>query len=79
MEKLKAKASVELTLEQVNHINNLIERDKAKPIIEARLETLDEKFYKCPTCGRPTGYVKDNDNPFCKKCGQRLDYENIAL
>lgn len=62
---------VRLSLEEVNHINALIERDTAKAVV------VDEHYNLeyCPVCNR---VILGNDL-FCSKCGQRIDRENKAL
>lgn len=78
MKPITATATVELTVEQVNHINELIARDTAQPIVEKVLENFNKTIYLCPTCGRALGRI-DHEDPFCRGCGQRLDTYNIAL
>ena len=79
MKPITAKATVELTVEQVNKINELIARDKPQPIVEKVLENFGNKtIYLCPTCGRALGRI-DHEDPFCRGCGQHLDTYNIAL
>lgn len=71
MNKLKGSMDVRLSLDEVNHINELIERDTAKA------EKADEKYdlTYCPTCSK----VTISTYTFCPACGQRLDHENKAL
>ena len=71
MNKLKGSMDVRLSLDEVNHINELIERDTAKA------EKANEKYNLtyCPTCSK----VTNSTYTFCPECGQRLDHENKAL
>ena len=71
MNKVKGSMDVRLSLEEVNKINELIERDTAKA------EKADEKYdlTYCPVCNS----VTINSHVFCPKCGQRLDHDNKAL
>lgn len=78
MKKINPKMAVEMTLEDANYINELIERDKAKPVREVYLKTFDENIYECPVCGNALGELNVK-TPFCRECGQRLDVENIEL
>ena len=49
-------------------IMKLKERDTAKAP-----EEFDGHWYKCPTCGKYAGGLKEN---FCHVCGQRLKWED---
>lgn len=71
MNKVKGSMDVRLTLEEVNKINELIERDTAKAVIA------DEQYdlCYCPKCRS----VPLSQDIFCRKCGQKLDQENKAL
>ena len=71
MNKVKGTMDVRLSLEEVNTINELIERDTA------RAEKVDGKYdlAYCPICSS----VTVNSYTFCPRCGQRLDHENRAL
>lgn len=71
MKTLKGKTTVELTIEEVNEINEMIERNEFKPIVHNDEYNLDY----CPTCNSLTFDHHD----FCPYCGQRLDHENYAL
>lgn len=73
MNKLKGSIDIKLTLEEVNTINELIERNTAKAI---KVEPCGSTTLGiCPSCGK-SFYGKCN---FCENCGQRLDHENKAL
>ena len=82
MNKLKGTIDVRLSLDEVNEINELIDRNTAKAVKLHRYEvkmsdgTEISPTELCPTCGEITGYTKGT---FCAMCGQRLDRENIAL
>ena len=67
-----------MRVDEVNKLNELIERNVALPVAERKyqIDPTDKK-YECPVCGR--GIVNIEDDNFCRKCGQRLDTENIAL
>lgn len=71
MNKLKGSMDVRLSLEEVNHINELIERDTAKAV------KADDKYdlCYCPICNN----IPLSSSKFCSRCGQRLDMENKAL
>lgn len=71
MNKLKGSMDVKLPLEDVNQINELIERDTAKAVIADDHYNLTY----CPICR----HVPLSTDVFCSKCGQRLDTENKAL
>lgn len=79
MKRMNPKMTIELTLDDVNHINELIERDKAKPCVEHRLKTLDEIIYECPACEEALGINGASGIIFCRKCGQKVDTDNIGL
>ena len=71
MNMIKGSLDIRLSLDEVNHVNTLIERDTAKA------EKVDDKYdlTYCPVCNS----VTINSYAFCPKCGQRLDHENKAL
>ena len=71
MNKVKGSMDVRLSLEEVNRINELIERDTAKAVIA------DEKYdlTYCPVCKA----IPLSTDTFCRRCGQKLDQENKAL
>lgn len=71
MNMIKGSLDIRLSLDEVNHVNTLIERDTAKA------EKADDKYdlTYCPVCNS----VTINSYVFCPKCGQRLDHENKAL
>ena len=70
------KISLSVTLDEMKNINGLLARDEAKAIVRVTSSYGDEYHYdKCPTCD---AVVLDGD-VFCRKCGQRLDMENIAF
>ena len=70
MDKVRGVIETELTVEEVTTINALIERDTAMAVIKT-----DMGNYKCPAC---KSYVSSN-KVFCTECGQRIDWDNIAL
>lgn len=71
MNKIKGSMDVRLSLDEVNHINDLIVRDTAKAV---KADTNYDLTY-CPVCGA----VVIESELFCSKCGQRLDHDNKAL
>lgn len=71
MNHIKGNIQFNLPMEEVNKINELIDRDTAKA-----MEQVNEKLTACPVCGY-YGIVPSWD--FCPRCGQRVDHENIAL
>lgn len=77
MKALNPRMTIEMSLDDVNHINDLIERDQAKPIKEIYLKTFNENIYECPVCGYALGELASTS--FCRGCGQRLDVDNIEL
>lgn len=73
MTQIKGSVDVRLSLDDVNKINELIERDTAKAITQQKIgKTTIER---CPYCGKML-FGKAN---FCGECGQRIDTDNIAL
>jgi NAD-dependent SIR2 family protein deacetylase len=62
-----------MTMEEAVNINDLLERDKPKAVIQ--LKGAMEDYFKCPKC-KELVYKKSK---FCSACGQRLDTENFAL
>lgn len=62
-------------------IKKLLERDKAKPIKQYHFETIDHAPIDiCPICETSLYFEwQKNEYPFCPKCGQRCDRNNIAL
>ena len=81
MNKLKGKVTLELTVEAVNHINALLERDDPKPPVDEGYFTDGSwhEVYRCPVCNAHVGNKELGIDAFCIKCGQRIDRENIAL
>lgn len=78
MDKLKGKITVELTIEQVNEINALIE--KSKPRALKRYIYSDPSITPtnlCPACEH-TLILTDSES-FCPHCGQALDKDNYEL
>ena len=75
MDKLKGKVTVELTVDEWLRINQLIDRDREKPMVEYKFDTTNGGMALCPSCGR----VINTNFRFCGFCGQRIDIENYAL
>ena len=60
-------------------IKELIERDRAMPIKQYIFKTMvHDPIDLCPVCGTSLYHDKD-EYPFCPKCGQRCDRDNIAF
>ena len=76
MKKISGVIDVRLSTEEVAELNELIERNTAKPLVlhEYSVPNISPS-HLCPNCGSVllTAYK------FCSDCGQRLDSENIAL
>lgn len=53
-----------------DYINELKERDKAKPLKKIHFAPGAEPYAACPNCGDILILVKSDK--FCRKCGQRL-------
>lgn len=77
MKKLNPKISIDLSVEEINEINELRERDTAKALVRKsyKFKDKDEYYEACPICGS----IVSGTKKFCTECGQRLDAENIAL
>lgn len=71
MNKIKGSMDIRLSLDEVNHINDLIARNTAKAV------KVDSKYdlEYCPVCGS----VAITSHKFCTDCGQKLDHDNKAL
>ena len=69
--------NVPMTLEKANYLNALEARDQPRPVEEVKytLNGEERRYYVCPECGE----FVHKDYEFCRKCGQHLDMENIAL
>ena len=63
------KMSMELTHEDINYINKLIEKDTAKPMKEYEYASGDGQMALCPCCER----VINVPFPYCPWCGQKVD------
>lgn len=73
MTQIRGSVDVRLSLDDVNKINELIERDTAKAIVQKKIgQTILEC---CPYCGK----MQFSRVNFCSECGQRIDADNIAL
>ena len=77
MNKLKGNITITLTAEEVVGINDLLEKDMPKPLVEHEFKD-GTTGTKCPRCGRFICAVGGAWN-YCPDCGQRIDTENIAL
>lgn len=73
MKRIKAMTEIKVSVDDINHLNSLIEKDYAKPLKVKRVD--DRVTYWCPSCNR---CVVD-EWAFCPRCGQRLDTENEQL
>lgn len=68
---------VEMNAQEFIELEELQARNEAMAVKDASYE-LNGKTYKvvqCPVCDE----LIAGDPKFCKKCGQRLDTENIAF
>lgn len=75
MKRLNPRMNMELSLKDANYINELIERDQAKPMREYKYASGDGSMALCPCCER----VINRTQYFCGWCGQRVDMENYEL
>ena len=75
MNLIRTMVDIKLSIEEINHINELIVRDEALPVIPDKKEP--EKWCRCPKCKELM--ARTIDRKFCTHCGQRLDVENDAL
>lgn len=73
MNLIRSTVTINLTIEQVNEINELIVRDEALPVIPYKDEP--EKWSCCPQCRR----LLNHEDNFCRECGQRVDTDNYVL
>ena len=75
------KISVSVTLDEMNNIKTLMDRDKEMAIVRVVSsymkdgEVQEYSYDKCPCCDE----IVVGGYKFCPKCGQRLDMENIAF
>lgn len=78
MDKLKGKIAVELTIEQVNEINALIERNKPRALKKYVYSDPSLKPTSlCPACEHTL--ILTDSVSFCPRCGQALDKDNYEL
>ncbi len=63
---------LELTEDEFNYINKLIEKDTERPMKEYGS---NGKIAACPACGKPVNM----NLYFCGWCGQRYDNQNYEL
>lgn len=75
MDKLKGKIMLELSDEKFNYINELIERDEAKPMREYKFLDSERTTPICPKCETILGKA----DKFCSCCGQRIDNQNYEF
>ena len=76
MNKIKGSMTITLTTEEVAGINELLEKDMPKPLVEREFKD-GTTSTKCPRCGR---FISDFiDWNYCPDCGQHIATENIAL
>ncbi len=74
MNTLRGMTDVKLTIEQVNELNELIERATPLAVIADKEEP--EKWGFCPKC---RCLINRNSDNFCRKCGQKVDTENAEF
>ena len=72
MNKLKGMIKIELTSDEFNYINELIDRDTERPMKEYNGS---DRIAACPVCGKPI----NKSLYFCGWCGQRYDNQNYEL
>lgn len=77
MNKIKGSMTITLTAEEVVGINELLEKDMPKPLVEHEFKD-GTTTTKCPRCGRFISAV-GGAWKYCPDCGQAIDTENIAL
>lgn len=75
MKKINGKLVVNLTIDDVNYINTLLERDNPKAMRKYETSEGTHILDMCSVCGAVLGKT---DN-YCNKCGQRVDHENYAF
>lgn len=77
MTPIKGDLDVRLTLAEVNTINDLIAKDKARPArkVTRKIDGEDYTSFYCPVCDNYIG----SDDCYCRTCGQHIDTENTAL
>lgn len=74
MNQINGTIQVQMTLNDANYINELLERDRAKAIRTKTIAGTD--FEECPACGE---LITLKEGVFCIICGQRLDRDNKAF
>ena len=70
--RLNPTVSVNFTVDEINEIRMLQERDEPKPLTSRKILDDGETWYYCTACGELIVNSKWN---FCPNCGQRLDAE----
>ena len=77
MKRIKGMTEIKVSVEDINHLNGLIDRDEAMPILVKRYNYVSNEFANelCPKCKR----LVVSSYSFCPGCGQRLDWENEEL
>lgn len=78
MNKLKGTIDVRLTLEEINLLNDLIQRSNARPVKHHEGETSNGEKYNYNTCPACDATVLVDDK-FCRECGQAIDTENYEI
>lgn len=77
MKPIRGEVEVTLSTDEIVAINELIQRDKPKPLVEHEFND-GTTSTKCPCCGRFISTVGGDWN-YCPDCGQHIDTENIAF
>lgn len=75
MREAKATKEIKVSVENINYFNDLVKRDKAMPVKVYEFRTFKGSLEECAECG---GYIFKGYK-FCPHCGQRIDWENVAL
>lgn len=75
MKRIKAITEIKVSVDDINHLNTLIDRDEPKSPVVKRYLADGGEYTVCPICAR---LISDNYH-FCSQCGQRIDRENVAI
>lgn len=75
--KISGTATVTLSFENIALLNELVEKNEPLPVTEHKFEYEGEQYTTlgCPRCKK----IVSKGDGYCRRCGQRVDTENIAL